>query len=79
MPKETIKEHPASQAVVEVRWGEFQDCVELTVDRGQAFSFLAFDGSRFDIYTGLTVNFDTPEQIDELIKVLKRAKRKTFK
>lgn len=78
MPKEVIKEWPekkTSKPRVEVRWGpEYYDHIQLTVDRGEKFSFHK-SGSEW--YTGLTLSLEVEEDIDRLIKALKKAKRQT--
>lgn len=77
MPKETIKEWPekkSSKPRVEVRWGpDHHDSIQLTVDRGQKFSF----NGESSWYTGLTVCLEVEEDIDRLIKALKKAKKQT--
>lgn len=77
MPKEVIKEWPekkSSKPRVEVRWGPDQyNSIQLTVDRGNKFSFHG-DSSW---YTGLTVTLEVEDDIDRLIKALQKAKRQT--
>ena len=77
MPKEVIKEGIGKEAALEVRWGpEHFYTIQLTIDRNASFIFC--DDEDYEEFTGLTLNLWNKEQVDTLIKVLQRAKRKTF-
>lgn len=83
MPKEVIEEGMGGNAHIEVRWGDlYNGYVGVGIDRGDEFQFV--HGSEVDAqgepvrYTGLHLVFDSEEQITDLIKALRKAKRKTF-
>lgn len=83
MPKEVIKENVFGNAQIEVRWGDLTaGYVGIGVDRGDKFTFVNAsdvdnDGNPIQ-FTGLHILLDNREQVDALIKVLHKAKRKTF-
>jgi hypothetical protein len=72
MPKETI-------SAIEVGWGKQQDYVSIAVEaEGGEFVFVKDISQHFpDTYDTVFATLDSEEEIDRLIKVLKKAKRKT--
>jgi hypothetical protein len=82
MPKEVFK-NQAGDEHAEVRWYNVPDKSEGTytipvvaIGAGQTKKF-AVGGEEFE-YETMYFNFETPEQIDEYIKALRRAKKKVF-
>ncbi len=83
MPKESIKEWRTAHSQVEVRWGDInRGGVLVGVDRATPFKFVGIpdDDPEKDVeFTGLYVFLSTEEDVDALIKALRKAKRSTFK
>lgn len=75
MPKETIKEDHGGFEIT-VGWDNHYT-VQVGVDGGMPFSFHK-DDTDDGPYTGLWFTFYTREEIDQFIKSLHKAKRKTF-
>lgn len=74
MPKETFKD---SSWEITVGWDNHHT-VQVGVDSGQEFMFM-IDDTDDGPYTGLWFTFYSREQVDEFIKALHKAKRRTFK
>lgn len=74
MPKETIND---GSYELTVGWGNHQT-VQVGVDSGKEFEFLD-EVDDEEPFTGLWFTFYSEEEINRFIKVLYKAKRRTFK
>lgn len=72
MPKETITTTGTNHSLI-LRWGKNGNAI-LGVDLNNKFNFIGDD----EVFTGLWFEFESREEINRLIKILRKVRDDTF-